>query len=209
MVEVYLYLPAEEVENAVECGLKLSKWYDKEVYINGTYRKCISALLNPKDDMEMYRNPDYRCMKLEISPDYCYVADKRLYYIGLDSPRVMKAYTDSVVPVEKYNFGTYRLPECLVTSTPLAGQISLWGKGLESPVLFDNSEELYLNNIIEGLREQYEDFNDTLLYYFYSKLAEMQRVEKIEDKSKKTAVFIDKKTNKVVVTGLPDIELYL
>ena len=33
MVEVYYYVPIEELENAVECGLKLSKWYDKEVLI--------------------------------------------------------------------------------------------------------------------------------------------------------------------------------
>ena len=48
MVEVYYYVPIEELENAVECGLKLSKWYDKEVLIGLERTKCISALLNLK-----------------------------------------------------------------------------------------------------------------------------------------------------------------
>jgi hypothetical protein len=208
MVEVYFYLPVEDVENAVECGLKLSRWYDKEVSINGETRKCISALLNPKDDLVKYKCQAYRCVKLELSPNYCFVADRYLYTIGLDSQKVMKAYTDSIIPIEKYNFGMYRLPECLVTSTPISGQISLLGKGLDSPVIFDNSEELYLSNIIESCRERYEEFNDTLLYYFCCKLAEIQKVDKIEVDDKKTAVFIDNRDNRVIVTRIPDIEQY-
>jgi len=84
MVEVYYYIPKEEVENAVECGLKLSEYFDKEVVIGNTRQKCISALLNPKDDMEKYRSESLRCVKLELPPEYCFVADKYLYEIGLN-----------------------------------------------------------------------------------------------------------------------------
>lgn len=130
MVEVYYYIPAEEVENAIECGLKLSVWFDKEVHIGHDNKKCLSALLNPKDDIEKYRSASLRCVKLELYPRYCFVADRYLYETGLNHPEIMKLYLDSVMPIENYTFGLYRLPECLVTSTIIGDQISLLDKRL-------------------------------------------------------------------------------
>ncbi len=86
MVEVYYYLPSREVEEVVECGLKLSKWHDKEVVINGDSKKCISALLNPRDDIGKYRSADFKCVKFELAPQYCYAADRYLYRVGLNYP---------------------------------------------------------------------------------------------------------------------------
>jgi len=207
MVEVYYYVPADKVEDAVECGLKLSVWFDKEVMIDGSLRKCISGLLNPKDDMEKYRSADLRCVKLEVSPEYCYVADKYLYLAGLNNPEVMELYHRSIIPVEKYTFGSYRLPECLVTSTIIGGQIALLGK-MGPPILFDSSEELYINNIIEGYREQHDDFNDAMLYYFFCKLAENQKIDKIEDNEKGIAVFIDRMNGRAITIKVPDMDKY-
>ena len=34
-------------------------------------------------------------------------------------------------------------------------------------------------------KERYLDFEDTSLYYFYSNLAEFEKIDKIEDKKKK------------------------
>lgn len=208
MVEVYYYLPADEVNDVIECGLKLSKWYDKEVAINGDIKKCLSALLNPKDDIVKYRSDEYRCVKLELAPHYCFAADKFLYLVGKNFPKVMDLYNKSVVPVKDYIFGSYRLPECLVTSTVIAGHISLLDKRLDSPVLFDNSEELYINNILEAYREEHADFNDCLLYNFYCKLAEIGKVDKIEDIEKKIAVFVPKGKGKAVTVKIPDMSLY-
>lgn len=207
-MEVYFYIPANEAENTVECGLKLSRWFDKEVVIGGSVRKCISALLNPKDDIVKYRSGEYRCLKLDVNTNYCFVADKYLYEVGLSFSQVMDMYTGSVIPVENYIFGQYRLPECLVTSTVIAEQISILDKRLDSPVLFDNSEDLYINNIVETYKEEHNDFNDVLLYYFYSKLAEIGKADKIEDSDKSIAVFFDKHKEKVFTLRVPDISKY-
>jgi len=208
MVEVYYYVPSNEVVDAVECGLKLSKWFDKEIVIDGDNRKCISALLNPKDDMEKYRRAELKCLKLEVSPGYCFAADKYLYEAGLNSPEVMELYIKSILPVEKYIFGSYRLPECLVTSTIIGGHISVLDKRLDSPVLFDNSEELYVNNIIESYKEIHSDFNDIMLYYFYCKLADVKKVDRVEDNEKKIAVFIDRISGKAITVKIPDLDRY-
>ncbi|MCR4435017.1 MAG: hypothetical protein QHH06_06505 [Clostridiales bacterium] len=208
MIEVYYYLPSNEIEQAVECGIKLSRWFDKEVLIRGESKKCLSALLNPKDDPGRYRSGQYRCVKLQLLSNYCFVADKYLYDAGLHYPGIMKLYEESVVPVEEYIFGSYRLPECLVTSTVVPGQISLLDKRLDSPVLFSSSEELYVNNIIEAYKEAHQDFNDTLLYYFYCRLAQMGKVDKMEDDKKKIAIFLDRENRKSFTVKIPDMEDY-
>ena len=44
MAEVYYYIPISEAEYVVGCGLKLSKWYDKEVLIDGDKKVYICPL---------------------------------------------------------------------------------------------------------------------------------------------------------------------
>ncbi|NLL06113.1 MAG: hypothetical protein GX270_10105 [Clostridiaceae bacterium] len=196
MVEVYYYVPQDKVENSVECGLKLSQWYEKEVQIESENKICFCALLNPKDDMDKYKSKDYKCLKLELYPEYCFVADKSLYEIGLHNDDVMKLYIDSVMPVEEYTFGLYRLPECLITSTVIPEQISLLDKRLDSPILFNSSEELYINNVIEDFKQEYNDLNDRLLFGFLKGRATKGELEMIEKDGNSFVAFIDKKTDK-------------
>jgi hypothetical protein len=208
MVEVYFYMPVNKVENAVECGMKLSQWFDKEVQINGQNRKCIAAFLNPKDDMDKYKSADLKCVKLQLDAKYCFVGDKFLYQVGVNIPKALELFNQSIIPIEKYIFGSYRIPECLVLSTIIAGQIEVLDKRLDSPVLFGNSEELYINNIIETYREEYDDFNDAVLYSFYCKLVDAGKMEIIEDSDKKIAVCIDKEKGKNYTIMVPDLRKY-
>jgi hypothetical protein len=208
MVEVYYYLPNEEIENAVECGIKLSQFVDKEVEINGAAKKCLTAFLNPKDDIEKYKSINLKCVKLELDPKYCFIADKFLYKIGSHSPDVFELYKKSIIPIEKYIFGSYRIPECLVTSTIISGQVGVLDKRLDSPVLFGNSEELYINNIIETYREEYSDFNDAMLYSFYHKLVEAGKMKVVEDPEKGIAIFIDTEKAKNYSIIIPNLRKY-
>ncbi|MDP4182691.1 MAG: hypothetical protein Q8942_16580, partial [Bacillota bacterium] len=105
-MEVYFYLRTELAEGAVDCGLKLSEHYSKAVLINGEEKKCISTLLNPKDDIEKYRSYEYKCLKFELPSNLCFVADKYLYDVGLNSTEAMKLYTESIKPVNNYAFGS-------------------------------------------------------------------------------------------------------
>lgn len=203
MVEVYYYVPQAKVRDSIECGLKLSQWYEKEVPIEFENKKCLCALLNPRDDMNKYKSPDYRCLKLEVYPEYCFVADKSLYELGLNHDEVMKLYIDSIMPIKDYIFGMYRLPECLVTATVIPEQISLLDKGLGSPILFDNSEELYINNIIEDFRQKYDNLNDRLLFSFFKGRATKGEMEMIERDDNNFVAFIDKKTDRAFTVRKP------
>ena len=208
MAEVYFYVPCQEAENAVECGLKLSTWFGKEVPINGEIKKCISALLNPKDDSEKYKSADYKCLKLELAPKYCFIADNYLYKVGLKYPEVMTFYNNTIIPLENYIFGSFRLPECLISSTAIQGQVAVLDKRLDSPVLFNKSEDLYVNNLIQIYNEDHEDFYDAMLYSFYCKLSDEGKLEKVEDEHNKIAVFTDKKLGKSYITGIMDVSAF-
>ncbi len=208
MVEVYYYMPVEEIANAVECGIKLSKWFDKEVELGGSMKKCLSALLNPKDDLVKYNSQNFKCLKLELDCNYCYVADKYLYDVGLNYPQVMEQYFESIKPINDYIFGLYRIPECLITSTAIGGQIKLLDKRLDSPILFGDSEELYLNNIIEKYKEENENFTDAMLYNFYCRLAQIRKIDKIEDMEKKIALFIDNEKQTTIAIKIPNMEKF-
>ena len=208
MVEVYFYIPAEKAENAVDCGLKLSEWYSREIVLEGERKKCISACLNPRDHYGKYMSPEYRCLKLEVQPKYCLVAESLLYEAGLVYPEVMEKYYSSIVPVEKYVFGSYRLPECLVTGTVIGEHISISGKGLDTPVLYNNSQELYFNNIFEVFRDVHEDLDDTLLYFFFKRLCEEGKASCVEDESSGLAIFTDTRDGRVYTLRIPDMERY-
>lgn len=208
MIDVYFYMPESEVSNAVECGLKLSRWAEREVSVDDEVKKCMTALLNPKDDMNKYRSSEYRCVKLEVPPQYCFVADKYLYLVGLKSPLAMELYLKSIVPIDKYIFGSYRLPECLVTSTVISGHIGVLDKRLDLPVLFNNSEELYINNIIETYREEHSEFSDALLYAFYCMLTDAGKLSKKEDPENGIAIFIAKSDGRHFTVKIPDLNSY-
>jgi hypothetical protein len=209
MIEVYYYLPVSKLELCVDCGIKLSEWYDKQVLIDGENRNCISALLNPRDDMGKYHSQDLRCAKLRVSAKYCYVADKSLYEIGMGNTNIMKMYEESIIPVDKYIFGLYRNPECLITSTIIGGDIGILDKRIDSPVLFENSEKLYVDNLIERLANCSDNFNDMMLYGFFSKASETNRFDIIKDKEKKLIIFVDKINNDKYIVKEPDLNDYM
>jgi hypothetical protein len=209
MVEVYYYVPADSAGDVLQCGISLSCHFDRELEIEGRMRRCLTALLNPKDDLKKYNNPGYSCIKIQILPKYCFVADEALYKIGMVHPAVMEEFMKSITPVEEYCFGSYRHPTCLLASSIIPKDISLLDKRIDSPVLFDNSEELYLNNIIETGKEKNSDFGDHLLYFFYDKLTELGAAEKYEDKICGLAAYLMRHSGKAQVVKIADLSTYL
>lgn len=209
MFDAYFYLPEEKVDNVLDCGMKLSEWFNRDAFIKGEPRRCIAALLHPKDDYAGYRSEKIQCIKLELPLESCYIADQSLYLVGAENSSAREMYMKSILPAKEYVFGSYRLPECLITGTIIAEQISLLDKRMDSPLLFNSSEELYINNIIESYRENHSDINDTLIYYFYSKLADSGKVDKIEDIKSRLAVFKNRSTGAYVTVKIPNLEDYI
>jgi hypothetical protein len=208
LIEVYYYIPAIHAENASDCGLKLSDWYDREVVIDGEIKKCITALLNPRDNYEKYSSSEYKCLKFQLLPKYCHIADGMLYRVGFSFNGIMDLYGKSIIPIESYIFGSYRLPECLVACTVIGEDIEILDKRFDTPILYRNSEDLYLNNLIEGYKDVHENFYDTMLYFFYSSMADSGYMKRTEDIQSGIAVFEDIRNSMVYTVKMPDIGLY-
>lgn len=189
VIEIYYYVKSENVANILDCGLKLSAFHNKEVAIGNEKLRCFSGLLNPKDDPELYKSGEYTCLKVQVKKEKCFVADRFLYEAALGQALGLELYHQSILPVDKYIFGTYRLPECLITTTILAGEASVLDKRMDSPIIYTNSEELYVNNILQEFREQHAEFDDCLLYSLFDKLTDLYIFEKVENEERGIAVY--------------------
>lgn len=203
MVEVYFYIPTEETDVSIECGLKLSKWSNRTIKRDGKSKEYISALLNPKDDPCKYNSNDFNCLKLELPNKYCAVADRILYLASQEDEQINGLYVRSIVPVDKYKFGTYRMPEVLISCTVLPDRISQFDKRMDSPILFDDSQELYVNNLVEDLREKNPNFYDMVLYLLFCELYRKGSMKKISGRD--IDIFMNKNNGDIFTLSKPTI----
>jgi hypothetical protein len=188
-IEVYCHIKAEKAENVVDCGLKLSEMADREILLNGMPKRCFQTYLSPEDDKNCFGKIEFRCLKIQVRKSVCRMADAFLYEMGNVNENTMELYEKSIIPLDNYVFGMYRMPVCLITTTMLPGEITLLNKNLDSPVLFRKSEELYVNNLIEDFRNENENIYDNLLYSYFVLLEQRGQAIKLESEDTKMAVF--------------------
>jgi hypothetical protein len=209
MAVVYFYIPAEKLEDVIDCGLKLSEWKDRKQATpwSGDARPCIRAFLHPMDDIR-HEDPSFKCIKLDVSVEYCVVGDNDLYQLSLENSDIRKVYVNTMVPLDKYLFGSFRKPECLVFSTVLSDQITLAGKGLGEPILYENSETLYVNNILEQYNSRYDDINQVLLYSFLTLQRQNGCIKGLQSADRGLAVFYDNEMHHHITVPIPDLKKY-
>ncbi|NLX65035.1 MAG: hypothetical protein GX022_09735 [Clostridiaceae bacterium] len=205
MADLYFYVTREKVEDIVDCGLKLSEWYDRELMLPGMNekKKVLTALLNPRDDAEKLKNTNYQCLRLQVELDYCWVADASLYKIGQEDSRTMDLYYNNIIPLRNYCFGTFRNPEVLVTSSVLPEFIKVAGEVMDTPLLYENSEKLYLVNLREKYEELYNDSGNHLLYAFFTYLESKGKVTRYEDNEHKNVIFFYTDSKEYTVLRIP------
>lgn len=152
----YFYIDKNDAENAADCGLKLSI-YGKDILADKLHPiKAIRALISPKDDLESYNDANLSCLKLDIPKGKLMVAEETYLDTGNN-----EWFNESVIHAENYIFGTYRKPCYLITFTVNSDYIGIHDKDRDVPVLYDDSEELY----IQKMRTQFEDVDEN----FYDK----------------------------------------
>jgi hypothetical protein len=178
-MEAYYYVPISEKENIVTCGMKLSETAERMVMIDGHPTNCISALLHPKDNMTKYKSNQFTCIRIELKEKFCFVGEKSF----AEDPLSHDLYLKSIIPVENYKLGTYRNPECLITCTILPENISLENKTIGYPILYNNSQDLYISSLMETLANQYSNFDEIVLRLFLDDLFEQGKLKKIESQN--------------------------
>lgn len=205
MADLYFFVSKGKIEDVVDCGLKLSEWYDREIALPGTSesKKVLKALLNPRDDTKMLKDPNYQCVRLQIDLEYCMVADASLYRMGQEDPGINQLYYNNIIPLKDYCFGTFRNPEVLVMTSVLPEFIKVTGTALDIPLLYENSENLYLVNLLEKHEEHYNDSGNHLLYAFFTYLESKGKATRIEDKERKNVVFFYTDSKEYIVLRIP------
>ncbi|HHU89642.1 MAG TPA: hypothetical protein GXZ22_01120 [Clostridiaceae bacterium] len=205
MADLYFFVSKDKIEDVVDCGLKLSEWYDRELIIPGMSesKKVLKAFLNPRDDAEKMKNTNYQCVRLQLELDYCWVADASLYKMGQEDTRTMELYYNNIVPLKDYCFGTFRNPEVLVTTSVLPEYIKITGEVLDIPLLYENSEKLYLTNLREKYEEFYNDSGNHLLYAFFTYLESKGMVTRHEDNESKNVIFFYTGSKDYTVLRIP------
>ncbi len=160
--------------------------------------------LNPMMIPTGFKDDSYACLMLEGVKRIQFCADKHLYDLGVYDKEVMEYYSRSIINLKDYVYGSYRTPECLITATVIPGQIKVMNRVRDIPVLFDNSEELYLNNLTEITREKYSDFTETALYCYFDRLAGKGGITRITKEGTGIAVFAENDTKRAYTIKIPD-----
>jgi len=172
MTQVYIHLPKLEAERALVGGIKLSEKKERTFTYQGIKFNCFTGWLHPNDDITRQGDEEYVCIKLNLDERYCFVGARDLYPHEL--------YFKSLVPFSQYRLGTFRRPQCLICSTVLPSRVKVQGRRLDVPLLYGNSEELYLENVQSFLAGEYSAFQNDQLYSFFQMLALQDRFEQIE-----------------------------
>lgn len=155
----YFYIDKNDAEEVTECGLKLSIYGDEVLAEREHPIRAIRALLSPKDDISKYGDNNLACLKLDIPNGKLLVAEE----IYLDTGN-REWFNESVVHAENYIFGTYRKPCYLLTFTVSDEYIGILDKSMDVPVLYDDSEELYILKMKAEFEDRDENFYDKAIY---------------------------------------------
>ncbi|MBE7064364.1 MAG: hypothetical protein E7384_00895 [Ruminococcaceae bacterium] len=160
-MKVFFSVQEEAVEDICECGLKVSEYKNRTVSVNGNLTSFIAAKLNP-NDLEKADG----CMIIRFIPDdsHCFIAEGAFYDEHILCVQSggddfwLKKYEDTIVPVSQYKLGQYRNPDYLIGRTLFAEQIEIFDIRKGEPILYSNSEELYIGKSVRTAEEMREDF---------------------------------------------------
>jgi hypothetical protein len=180
----YFYLSKNELEEALECGLKLSV-YGKPIPESGDIPiKAIRAYLSPRDNMDDFDNQELVCLKLDLAGDKLLVAEDIYASTGNH-----KWFNESIIHASKYMLGKYRKPCYLITFTVLNEYISVLDKKRDVPVLYENSAGLYVQTLKSKFEEGDAEFYDKAFYGYMKLLVSMGKAT-IEWSNDETTIFL-------------------
>ncbi len=144
MVEIFYYVENNNLNDYLNYGIKLSECFDRKLLINNLEKLYMVGLLNPKDDLEKFNDREnYTCVRLLLDNISLKIADNYLYNT--------EYYENSIMNLSEYRLGNYINPEVLIPVSILPENIEIINYEIDYPLLYDNSEELYINNLIENI----------------------------------------------------------
>lgn len=196
-MKVFFPVPIADLDDVCECGLKISKYANRTINVNGREMTCISAYLNPND-----AEKDESLEMIRLIPDeaHCYVAEGAFYEEHLlcvacgGDDFWLKKYQDTIISASDYRFGMYRKPEYLIGRTLFSEQIEKFDRRKGEPILYNDSQELYIGSAVRYAEEICEDFYETAVSAVHSECG-LQHID-----GQRYKIFVDEDGNTVFIT---------
>ena len=201
MAIVFYFIEKEKTEGILINGLKPSQIGNSQMDVGGELKAYILGFLTPKDDLLKYSSSDYACLELDVEITDMYVLNGDLDAIDEIT------YRGSLIPLEKYKFGTYRRPEIAVTTDIHPDKIVVSNKIIGTPILFESSDKIYKDTIMEDLRTKYKDFDETLLGIFFMMMVSKGRMKLTGQKrygTKTVYIYEDSSSGKKYTLGIQE-----
>jgi hypothetical protein len=189
-LKVFYFTKIDSAEEVMDCGIKLNQYFEREITVNEFKKRFLLTYLHPADSTKFY-DDTYKAVKIKAPDDASYIAEGALY-----DEENMSLYESSLVPIREYRLGTYRKPECLIQCTLLPHQIEDFDRRRDEPILYDCSENLYLNRVLYKVREEFSFFDDLALERYYDVLVEEGKY--IKEECNRFNVYINNDDNEII-----------
>ena len=171
-MKVFFSVPTSAVDDVYECGLKVSEYKNRTVSVGDAVTNFIAAKLNPGD---IEKTDDKTVIRLVPDEAHCYVAEGAFYeehilcmQSGGDDFWLRK-YEATVIPVSEYKFGMYRNPDYLIGRTLFPGQIERFDRRKGEPILYNDSDELYVGRMVRTAEDMCENFYEVAVRAVFEK----------------------------------------
>ena len=164
VASVFIFLDNNCIDDALECGIKLSENADISIDIFGEAKRCMTGFLNPNDYENVYGKS---CMLCDIADKYCHIYEAALLDGGMTVDE--EEFKNSVIPYDKYSLGMYRKPRVAIFATILPDAIHLQKQKYDIPMLYADSEQLYIDMEFDKLCEKHENYKELFVGLMYEK----------------------------------------
>ncbi len=181
-MKVFFAVPAEAAEDVCDCGIKVSEYKDRVINVSGVEFNCVSTYLNPRDCSKL-NDSGVVVLRLNSDDSCSYVAEGAFYEeykcalrLGADAEFWKQKYDSSVVVASDYKLGMYKKPEYLICRTMFPDSVEKFDIRRSEPVLYNNSEELYIGRAVRYAEENCDDFYELAVTSLMNQMAEKQEL---------------------------------
>ncbi|MBO4326707.1 MAG: hypothetical protein J5950_05510 [Clostridia bacterium] len=164
----YIWLEKDRAEEVLRGGLAPEGEGIDGLSLPRAGGAYIAAALHPAD---AYAAPggstgSRECMRISIDARECYV---------IDTGRIGEKAVSTLIPADKYVLGSFRRPLLIIVSAVKAEDIKRYEGRIDAPLLYENSEKLYIDRQFALADEGDPGFRETALRAYYEKQVAMGR----------------------------------
>ena len=164
---IFVYVEKNKTENVLKYGMKLSEFANKILNINDSTKHGIEAYLAPKDNLELYENENYSCLRISTK-------DLKINIFNRVCENT-ELINNFFVNIEDYTIGEFEEPIALIMSSILPESIFSYNKIIDLPLIVENSKEFYYSKAVSNMLDS-GNFSNYELYQMLLIVGEQKKL---------------------------------